>query len=124
MKRLHWSFVRPSFHWCGCSSFRGAIRSFAQKTLMNGGLSLAIPCHAGEPDLGAALKSLDAACQHPLLPGRLVRELTICINGLERGVECAPVAAVRAFCTDHDIPLQEVWVPPAEDLFQGETLLP
>jgi hypothetical protein len=89
---------------------------------MNGGLSLAIPCRVDEPGLGATLRSLYAACQHPLLPEKLVQELTICINGATPGTQCPPSVAVRAFCIEHNIPLQELWISPAGEPFQEETV--
>ncbi|MGE0684176.1 MAG: glycosyltransferase family 2 protein [Candidatus Binatia bacterium] len=89
---------------------------------MNGGLSLAIPCRVDEPGLGATLRSLYAACQHPSLSGKLVQELTICINGVTPGANCPPLVAVRAFCIDHDIPLQELRISPAGEPFQEETV--
>jgi hypothetical protein len=85
---------------------------------MNSGLSLAIPCRVDEPGLGATLRSLYAACQHPSLPGKLVQELTICINGAAPGANCPPLVAVRAFCIEHNIPLQEVWITPAGKSFR------
>ena len=88
---------------------------------MNGGLSLAIPCRVDEPGLGATLRSLYAACQQPSLPEELVRELTICINGVEPGVNCPPLVAVRAFCIDHNIPLRELWLSQVDKPFQEET---
>jgi hypothetical protein len=90
--------------------------------LMNSGLSLAIPCRVDEPGLGATLRSLSAACQHPSLPGKFVHELAICINGVAPGANCAPLVAVRAFCINHNIPLQELWISPAGEPLQEETV--
>lgn len=90
--------------------------------LMNGGLSLAIPCRVDEPGLGATLRSLYAACQHPSLLESLVQELTVCINGVEQGVQCPPLAAVRAFCRDHTIPLQELWISQTDEPLREEAL--
>lgn len=85
---------------------------------MNNSLSLAIPCRVDEPGLGATLKSLYAACQHSSLPEKLVRELAICINGVEPGTQCPPLVAVRAFCRELNIPLQELWISPAGEPLQ------
>jgi len=74
---------------------------------MNEGLSLAIPCRADEPGLGATLESLYVACQHSVLPAGLIRELLVCINGVEAESANAPRVAVRDFCARHDIPLRE-----------------
>lgn len=88
---------------------------------MNDGLSLAIPCRVDEPGLGSTLRSLYAACHHPALPEKFVQELTICINGVEPGVNCPPLVAVRAFCIELNIPLQEFWLSPADNPLQEET---
>ena len=77
---------------------------------MNVGLSLAIPCRADEPGLGATLTSLFAACRHPSVPEGLVKELLICFNGLSRGLPCASVLAARQFCADFNIPMREIWL--------------
>jgi glycosyltransferase involved in cell wall biosynthesis len=82
---------------------------------MNGGLSLAIPCRADEPGLGATLASLYTACQHPALPVEQIEELLVCINGLERETSCASLLAVRDFCARQDIPLHEVWLAARDD---------
>lgn len=81
---------------------------------MTGGLSVAIPCRADEPELGATLESLFAACQHPRLPQRFMRELVVCINGLKQGEPCAPLAAIYDFAIRRGMPVKEVW-PEQED---------
>jgi glycosyltransferase involved in cell wall biosynthesis len=77
---------------------------------MNSGLSLAIPCRADEPGLGATLTSLLAACRHAGLGGGVVKELLICLNGLKRDVSCASLVAARTFCTEFGIPSREIWL--------------
>lgn len=77
---------------------------------MNGGLSLAIPCRADEPGLGATLTSLLAACRHPSLPGGWIKELLVCLNGLSHGASCASLLAARKFCADFGIPSREIWL--------------
>jgi len=81
---------------------------------MNERLSLAIPCRADEPGLGATLESLYVACQHPAFLSGLTRELLICINGAESEAACTPLLAVREFCSRYDVPLQELWISPGE----------
>ena len=76
---------------------------------MTAGLTLAIPCRADEPGLGATLESLLAACQHPQLPLQFVRELVICINGLKQGESCAPLAAVHECAARRSMLVEEVW---------------
>ena len=77
---------------------------------MKGGVSLAIPCRADEPGLGATLESLYAACRQPGLSAGLIRELLVCINGVESAESSAPLVAVRAFCARHNVYLQELQV--------------
>ncbi|HXG22054.1 MAG TPA: glycosyltransferase [Methylomirabilota bacterium] len=80
------------------------------RILMSDSLSLAIPCRADEPGLGATLTSLYTACQHPALPAGCIHELLICINGLMLGASCPAVPAAREFCAHYEIPLQERWL--------------
>jgi len=81
---------------------------------VTGGLSVAIPCRADEPDLGATLESLFTACQHPRLPQQFMREVVVCLNGLKRGESCAPLAAARDFAVRHGMSVKEAW-PEQED---------
>jgi hypothetical protein len=85
---------------------------------VTGGLSVAIPCRADEPGLGATLDSLFTACQHPRLPRQFLREMVVCLNGLKRGKPCAPLAAVHDFAVRHGISVKEVW-PEQEDKSAG-----
>lgn len=77
---------------------------------MNGGLSLAIPCRADEPGLGATLTSLLVACRHADLVAGVVKELLICLNGLTRDVLCASLVAARMFCAEFGLPSREIWL--------------
>lgn len=85
-------------------------------------LSLTIPCRADEPDLGSMLESLFAASLSPQLPSGCVRELLICINGVDLDQSCPepsrracpPLLAVRDFCTRHAISLREIPLSYAE----------
>jgi hypothetical protein len=88
---------------------------------MNGGLSLAIPCRADEPGLGATLTSLFSACQRAVLSTCLIQELLICLNGMRRGSVCASLLAARAFCTDRGIPYREVWLTTEEEAPRTES---
>jgi glycosyltransferase involved in cell wall biosynthesis len=91
---------------------------------MNGGLSLAIPCRADEPGLGATLTSLAVACRHTALADGLIRELVICLNGLKRGTSCASLLAARAFCAKVGIPLQEIWLMDEPELLHARSAQP
>ena len=88
---------------------------------MKGDLTLAVPCRVDEPGLAATLESLFAACQHPQLPPRLISELVVCINGLKPGETCVPLMAVRDFCAQHEVPVEEVWLEPNERPTRDET---
>ena len=74
-------------------------------------LSLAIPCRADEPDLYSMLESLLPACRSPHLPPGSIRELLICINGVNVGQPCPPLVATRDFCTQNGIPIHEIELP-------------
>ena len=82
--------------------------------MIDGTLSLVVPCRADEPDLGSTLESLFAASLSPQLPSGCVRELLICINGVGPGQPCPPLLAVRDFCARHAISLQEMTLSSAE----------
>ncbi len=71
-------------------------------------LSVAIPCRADEPGLAPMLDSLLAACRSSGLPSGCVREVLICLNGVEADCPCGPLRAVRDFCMRHEIAIQEV----------------
>ena len=97
-------------------------------------LSLTIPCRADEQDLGSTLESLFAASLSPQLPPGCVRELLVCINGVDpdqpcpepastslRSAQhersrraCPPLLAVRDFCTRHAISLREMTLSSTE----------
>lgn len=71
-------------------------------------LSVAIPCRADEPGLAPMLDSLLAACRSSRLPSGCVREVLICLNGVEADCPCGALLAVRDFCMRHEIAIQEV----------------
>jgi hypothetical protein len=77
---------------------------------MNDSLSLAIPCRADEPGLGATLTSLAIACRHANLAGGVITELLICLNGLTRDASCISLRAARKFCETFGIALREIWL--------------
>lgn len=93
---------------------------------MTGGFSLAIPCRADEPGLGATLESLLAACHHAQLPLQCVREVVICINGLKCGAPCAPLAAVHECAARRGLAVKEIWPEQEEQATEPEvrTFLP
>ena len=77
-------------------------------------LSLVVPCRADEPDLGSTLESLLAASLSPRLPSGCVRELLICINGVDPARPSPPLLAVRDFCARHAMSLREMTLSSAE----------
>ncbi len=90
-------------------------------------ISVVIPCRADEPGLDLMLDSLLAACGSSRLPSGCVREIVICINGVEPDQQGAPLRAVRDFCTRANIALQElslsaadVWPPQERQLMAGQ----
>ena len=86
-------------------------------------VSITIPCRADEPDLRGMLDSLVTASLSPQLPSGCIREILICINGLGADQACPPLLAVRDFCAQNAVALQEIVLSSSEAQSHEQTRL-
>jgi hypothetical protein len=73
-------------------------------------LTVAIPCRADEPSLERVIEDIFTDHWHADPPGVGARELLVCINGIGNAPDCRPLEAIRARCSAHAVPLEEVSV--------------